>query len=164
MAFESLAGRLDVGELLPGGNSKILARQLHEVGIGHDAILNARLPARCHQVISDIYFAGPECLQSISNTQSKRVRVKFMKFNSCFPERFAGICRIQLEIRQHLVRVRVFLQFRLCDRFEKCHNSWAAHNDNRLLFCRGCCDRAGTSAQSNTGDCAHQAFHTAKVL
>jgi hypothetical protein len=86
-----------------------------------------------------------------------------MKLNARLPERLADTCCIQLEIRQRLVRVRFFLQFRLWDWFEKRHNRWAAHNDNGLLFCRGWRCRAGKSAQSNAGDCGHQSFHIANV-
>lgn len=77
------------------GKAKIFVRHFQQVGIGHGAILNARLLAWCDEIIPDIDFDRPECGDFVSNTHSKRVHLQFMKFDSRLPERLANICCVQ---------------------------------------------------------------------
>jgi hypothetical protein len=109
--------------------SKLFIRHLQEVGIGRNAIQNPWLFAWCDKVLSDIRVDRPELSQDFSNAHTERIHVQLVKLDPSLGERLADVSRVQLEIRQNLVRISVFIEFRRPDGFAESHNGRAAYNN-----------------------------------
>src|ERR1700722_612272 len=78
--------------------AKIVVRDVQQIGIGHDTVLDARPFAGNDEVVSDVRFGWTERAYGFPDTNAKRVCVQFTKLNACVLERFADVSRIQLEV------------------------------------------------------------------